>query len=210
MTGFLITLEGGEGGGKSTQGQILCDHLQKHGHKTLFIKNHAATPATAKIREMRLSGDASMWLPEVESLLLFAVWRDLWVRVIKPALDDGTVVVMDRFIDSTFVYQGYVRDIAINTMAPLHQYAIDGALPDITLLFDLPVDVGHARINQRTALDHFETRGQAFHQKVRDSYLKLAADNPQRFIVIDAAQPLAAVSETVIAAVQARLAKKAP
>ena len=190
--GKFITLEGPEGSGKTTQANLLVGRLKKLGHEVLYAREPGGTPTGEAIRQILQYDKAGEPIcPETE-VLLFAASRAQLVRhVIIPALDRGTIVICDRFADSTTAYQGYGRGFSIDQMLAINEFAIDGAVPDLTLLLDLDVSIGFQRIVQRhkassSTWDRIEREEKAFHEKVRNGYLELARRWPERFKVVNA------------------------
>ena len=192
MRGKFITLEGPEGSGKTTQANLLVERLKKLGREAMYVREPGGTPTGEAIRQILQYDKAGEPIcPETE-VLLFAASRAQLVRhVIIPALEKGTIVICDRFADSTTAYQGYGRGFSVEQMLAINQFAIDGAVPDVTLLLDLDVSVGFQRIVQRhktssTTWDRIEREEKAFHEKVRNGYLELARRWPERFRVVNA------------------------
>lgn len=192
MRGKFITLEGPEGSGKTTQASLLVERLKKLGREVLYAREPGGTPTGEAIRQILQYDKAGEPIcPETE-VLLFAASRAQLVRhVIIPALNRGTIVICDRFADSTTAYQGYGRGFPIDQMLAINQFAIDGAVPDVTLLLDVEVTLGFQRIAQRhktssSTWDRIEREEKAFHEKVRNGYLELSQRWPERFRVIDA------------------------
>lgn len=155
---------------------------------------------------MLLQGDVGRWDAAGESLLLNAARRDHVTRLIRPALDAGQWVICDRFTDSTLAYQGYGRGLPLADLLALQRFTLGDFVPDLTLVLDLPVDLGLVRAAQRAgAADRFERLDNAFHQRLRDGFLEIAAAEPSRCVVIDATADVEAVHRAIIAAVSARL-----
>ncbi|MEL6374362.1 MAG: dTMP kinase [Pseudomonadota bacterium] len=200
----FITFEGGEGVGKSTQAQALADRLTRQGYKTLVTREPGGTPFGEAMRSALL---AHADLETLTERLVFAAARHEHVeRVISPALQAGMVVICDRFIDSTRVYQGH--DPADAFARTLEARSIAGHLPDLTLILDLPVDLALARVAARGAMNRFDANAQATHEARRTAFLGLASAEPERCHVLDAAQTSTAVSEAVWALVSALLVAK--
>jgi dTMP kinase len=190
MTGKLISLEGIEGAGKSTMLPFIRAFLEAAGHRVIVTREPGGTALGDRIRDLLLSKDMT---PETETLLMFAARAEHIATVIRPALDDGYTVITDRFTDSSYTYQGGGRGVSKKFIASLEYWVCDGLAPDLTLLFDLPVEVGHARVWGRGVLDRFESEGKAFMQRVRNSYLNRSYWPHDRVRLIDADQPFAAV-----------------
>jgi dTMP kinase len=209
--GRFITFEGGEGGGKSTQVRRLAEHLTAQGRTVVVTREPGGSPGAEAIRELLVTGDPERWSPLTETLLMYAARRDHIERVIEPALARGDWVVCDRFADSTRAYQGAGGGAPAALIAALEVQVLGATRPDLTLILDLPVEAGLARAAGRgeSAETRFEAKGAAFHQRLRDGFLAIAKAEPDRCVVIDAAQPLDAVTQALTAAVDARLTSKA-
>ncbi len=200
MTGKLITIEGGEGAGKSTVIASLRAALQARGHEVVLTREPGGTPAGEAIRALLLD-PAHTLAAETELLLMFAARAQLVRELIRPALARGAFVVSDRFTDASFAYQGGGRGIDMGRIAELERWAA-GIKPDLTFLLDLAVEQGLARARSRGGEpDRIEREHNGFFERVRDAYRARAAAEPQRFRVIDAGQP----AEAVVAAVRAAL-----
>jgi dTMP kinase len=189
--GRFITLEGIDGAGKSTHVAWLAAHLRASGLAVLLTREPGGTPLGERLREIVLH--APMHL-DTEALLVFAARREHLAAVVEPALAAGTWVVSDRFTDATFAYQGGGRGIPFERLAVLEQWVQRGLQPDRTLLFDVPVALGQARLHAATAApDRFEREDVAFFSRVRAAYLARAEAAPERFRVIDSSRPMAEV-----------------
>ena len=194
MNGKFITLEGIEGAGKSTQLAHLCARLTAAGKTVVRTREPGGTSLGEEIRALLLSPQHTGMTADAELLLMFAARAAHLAQVIQPALQAGQWVVCDRFTDATYAYQGGGRGIPVARIAALEEW-VQGALrPDLTLLFDLPVDVGRDRAGARSAPDRFERERDEFFERVRAAYLARAAAAPQRYRVIDASQPLVDVT----------------
>lgn len=193
MSGLFITLEGPEGAGKSTNREYLAERLREQGLDVVLTREPGGTPLAEKIRELLLAPAAEPMASDTELLLVFAARAQHLAEVIRPALQRGAVVLCDRFTDATYAYQGGGRGVAIERIEQLEHFVQDDLRPDLTLIFDLPVEVGLSRAAARGRLDRFEQEGMAFFEGVRSAYLSRARNTPQRYRVLDAAQPLAAV-----------------
>jgi dTMP kinase len=203
--GRLITFEGGEGAGKSTQIDRLAAALSAAGLTVVVSREPGGTVGSEAIRELLLNGPPERWLPLGETLLLLAARLDHVERRIRPALAGGRWVLCDRFADSTRVYQGMAGDVGVELVDRLQYASIGDLAPDLTLILDVPVEIGLARRGV-SAANRFEHKGHAFHQRVRDGFLQLAAAEPGRFWVIDGARSVDAVARDVRLAVEARFA----
>ena len=203
--GRLITFEGGEGVGKSTQIQRLTERLAAVGIDVVTTREPGGTPGAEAIRSLVTEGAADRWSPLTETLLFLAARQDHVERLIEPALEKGAWVLCDRFIDSTRVYQGVAGTLGLDLVDRLHDVIFDRLSPDLTLLLDLPVSAGLARRRAAGGANRFEQKVTDFHQAVRDGFLGLATGEPGRFAVIDAAEPIEAVEAAVIRQVKCRL-----
>jgi len=195
--GFFISLEGGEGAGKSTQHSRIVDWLSTHGKTVVEAREPGGTAVSEQIRQVLLDTRNAGLNPTAELLLLFASRSQLVEEVIRPALADGSVVVCDRFADASYAYQGGGRQLGAQTVAMVESLVLDGLQPDLTLLFDLPVELGMRRVAGRGAADRFEVESILFFERVRTAYLERAAANPARFRIIDASQDLEQVWQQV-------------
>ena len=197
MTGLFITLEGPEGAGKSTNREYLAERLRAEGIEVLLTREPGGTPLAERIREVLLTPGDEVMNADTELLLVFAARAQHLAEVIRPALAKGVVVLCDRFTDSTYAYQGGGRGLSLERIATLETFVQGDLRPDLTLVFDLPVEVGLARASARGRLDRFELEGREFFDAVRSAYLKRAEADPQRYRLIDAAQPLAQVQQSL-------------
>ncbi len=198
MTGRFITLEGGEGVGKSTNLEFIRRHLEAAGKIVLVTREPGGTPLGEQIRGLLLEHRQDGISADSELLLMFAARAQHLAAVIRPALDAGKWVLCDRFTDATYAYQGGGRGIPAQRIEVLENWVQADLRPDLTLLLDAPVTVGMARAQRRQGVaDRFEREESAFFERVRQSYLEQAKRFPARYRVIDAAQPLAAVQDTL-------------
>jgi len=188
--GKFITVEGGEGVGKSTNIDLVCDLIRQSGHAVLQTREPGGTPIAERIRALLLEhGDEA--LPDDAELLLFFAARSLHINnVIRPAIEAGTWVVCDRFTDATRAYQGGGRGLDAARIETLAEWVHGDMQPELTILLDAPAGVGRERAESRGKADRLETEQAAFHDRVRQAYLKQAAAEPERFQVIDASEPL--------------------
>ncbi|MGB8819318.1 MAG: dTMP kinase [Rhizobiaceae bacterium] len=188
MRGLFITFEGGEGAGKSTQIARLSEILRARGHKVLVTREPGGSPGAEAVRHVILSGAAEKFGPETEALLFAAARNDHVEQVIRPAIDSGAIVLCDRFMDSSRVYQGVTGGLDPVFMRELEQVAVNGMVPDLTLIMDIDPELGLARAAMRRAgpADRFEKETVALHRKRRDAFLDIARREPQRCKVIDA------------------------
>nr|WP_301300182.1 dTMP kinase [Pseudomonas chlororaphis] len=194
---MFITLEGPEGAGKSTNREYLAERLRAAGIEVLLTREPGGTPLAERIREVLLTPGDEVMNPDTELLLVFAARAQHLAEVIRPALARGAVVLCDRFTDSTYAYQGGGRGLSVERIATLEQFVQGKLRPDLTLVFDLPVEVGLARASARGRLDRFEQEGRVFFDAVRQAYLKRAAADPARYLLVDAAQPLSQVQQAL-------------
>ncbi|MDE2257156.1 MAG: dTMP kinase [Xanthomonadaceae bacterium] len=199
--GKFITLEGGEGAGKSTVLAAVRDLLAARGLDALVTREPGGTPAGEEIREVLLDTTHHSLCAEAELLLMFAARAQLVRERVRPALATGRWVLSDRFTDASFAYQGGGRGQPVERIAELERWAADGLKPDLTLLLDLPVVEGLKRANGRGSTDRIEMENADFFERVRAAYRVRAASEPARFRVIDASRPLAAVLADVRRAV---------
>ena len=197
MSGLFITLEGPEGAGKSTNLNYLAARLREQGLEVVLTREPGGTELAEKIRELLLAPSDELMAADTELLLVFAARAQHLAQVIRPALARGAVVLCDRFTDATYAYQGGGRGLSVARIAELEQFVQGDLRPDLTLVFDLPVEVGLARAAARGRLDRFEQEGQAFFEAVRQAYLQRAQAEPQRYNLLDAAQSLEAVQRAI-------------
>jgi dTMP kinase len=203
MLGKFITLEGPEGSGKSTQAKMIIRRLAELGIEAISTREPGGTALGEEIRNILQHNQAGEAPCERAELLLFEASRNQLVeKVIRPNLEKGIWVICDRFMDSTTAYQGYGRGLPVQAVKAIHYFTVDGVVPDLTLLLDIEVSTGFERIAQRylalgESADRFEQEERSFHEKVRAGYLKLAAEEPERFRVINAAQEPEAVASDV-------------
>jgi dTMP kinase len=206
--GRFITFEGGEGSGKSTQIKALAQRLALVKLRTIVTREPGGSPGAEIIRHVVLSGMGKLLGPDAETLL-FAAARDDHVRtVIQPALNQGTWVLCDRFSDSTRAYQGMLGQVSPTVLNAMQRVTIGDLKPDLTVILDVPVEVGLQRAAARRgtgAPDRFEAEDIKFHQQLRDAYRQIAADEPQRCVLIDANADAATVAASVWAALRDRL-----
>ncbi|MGC7840817.1 dTMP kinase [Pseudomonas wayambapalatensis] len=197
MSGLFITLEGPEGAGKSTNREYLAARLREQGVDVVMTREPGGTPLAERIRELLLAPSDEAMAADTELLLMFAARAQHLAEVIRPALARGAVVLCDRFTDATYAYQGGGRGLPVERIAVLEDFVQGELRPDLTLVFDLPVEVGLARAAARGRLDRFEQEGQAFFEAVRQAYLQRAAQAPQRYSLLDAGQSLEAVQRAI-------------
>ena len=210
MSGHFITFEGGEGAGKSTQINRLAIVLRKQGHDVLVTREPGGSPGAEAVRHVVLSGAAQPFGTDLEAILFAAARSDNVEQIIKPALADGKVVLCDRFMDSSRVYQGVSGGVDQDLLMSMERAVTEGARPGLTLIFDLPPEEGLKRAAEVWAgdgPDRYEKDDLALQETRRQGFLDIAAAEPDRCVVIDASQDLAAVSAAVDEAVHAYLEK---
>jgi len=208
MNGVFLTLEGPEGSGKSSHTAALAAALRAQGREVVCVREPGGTAVGEAVRAIlqhNAAGEAPC--PETETLLYAASRAQLVRCAIRPALQRGCCVIADRFLDSSMAYQGYGRGFGVDRVLAANELAVDGAMPDLTLLLDVPADVGLARIRRRNrergaAPDRMEREDAAFHGRVRQGYLELARRWPERIRVIDSTPPFDAVCAAIRAAVE--------
>jgi dTMP kinase len=204
--GKFITFEGGEGGGKSTQLKALAARLDGLGVPVRATREPGGSPGAESIRNLILQGDAERWSPVSETLLMYAARRDHIERTIRPGLDAGDWVICDRFADSTRAYQGAAGGTDPALIKALEFHVLSDVKPDLTLIIDLPVSVGLARAFGRGGAEtRFESKGEAFHERLRQAFLEIAFAEPERCAVIDGTGTLEEVEAAIWETVQARL-----
>ena len=203
--GKLITLEGIEGAGKSTQMGVVRGCLEERGIRAITTREPGGSPIGEHIRALLLDPQSKEMATDTELLLMFAARAEHIAQKIRPALQQGSWVLCDRFTDATYAYQGYGRGIDPARIATLESWVQGDRRPDLTLLMDLPVETGLQRAGKRSTPDRFESQALVFFERVRAGYLSLAAAEPDRFRVIDASQTLAQVSAEVVSVVDAFL-----
>ena len=204
--GRFITLEGGEGAGKSTQALRLLERLGQIPVKAVGTREPGGSAGAEAIRALLVTGAVDRWSATAETLLLYAARADHLERTIRPALAEGAWVVCDRFADSTRAYQGAAGGASESLIGGLEAAVVDQDRPDLTLIFDLPPQVGLERAQSRGGAEaRFESKGLTFHQRLRDGFLAIASAEPDRCVVIDAQADVEAVAEAAWAAVKARL-----
>lgn len=198
--GKFITLEGMDGAGKSTHIPAILNMLMAQGGEVVSTREPGGTPLGEKLRELLLHESMH---PETETLLMFAARREHLAEVILPALARGAYVVSDRFTDATYAYQSGAKGVAAEKILSLEAWVQSGLQPDLTLLFDVPVEVSVARLASARSPDKFEREDAAFFERLRQAYLKRAQDNSTRFRIIDSHQPLEQVEAEVRRVIEA-------
>ena len=206
MTGKFITLEGGEGAGKSTQLKLLAQAFAVAGIPTITTREPGGSAGGEAIRGLVVTGAADKWHPVTESLLFMAARYDHLATRINPALAKGEWVLCDRFYDSTYIYQGIGKHVGGVWLDQVYRQLFANTAPDLTLLLDLPPTIGLARADKRgnVAESRFEQMALDFHETLRAGFLKLAADHPGRIQTVDATQDAQAVHAMIVATINAR------
>lgn len=208
MSGLFVTFEGGEGVGKSTQIRLLAERLRKLGYEVIVTREPGGSVGAEAVRHVILSGAAEEFGVRMEAILFAAARNDHVEEVIKPALQAGTIVLCDRFMDSSRVYQGITGNLEPGFVKTLERIAIDGAVPDCTIILDMPAEKGLERARKRaggdagTEPDRFEKEEISTHEKRREAFLDIASSDPLRCRVVDATQPAEEVSEAIFTAVE--------
>lgn len=212
MQGLFITFEGGEGAGKSTQIARLSEYLRSDGEDVLVTREPGGTPGAEAARHVILSGAAESLGPAMEAILFAAARNDHVEQLIRPALQSGRTVLCDRYIDSSRVYQGVTGNLDPQLMRAIERTAINGLMPDLTIILDLPAEIGLQRANARRGTDvadRFEKETVELHIKRREAYLAIANAEPNRCKVVAADRPVDVISAEIIAYVdQVRTANK--
>ncbi len=208
MRGKFITFEGGEGSGKSTQASMLAQRLKSMGVGVRQTREPGGSPGAEIIRHVLLSGAAKPLGPDAEAMLFAAAREDHLTNTIRPALERGQWVICDRFADSTRIYQGVLGRVDARLIKSLERITVGDTKPDLTFILDLPAEQGLARASARrgnTKADRFEAETIAFHEKLRDAYRELAANEPERCFLIDADESRHVVAEKIWNIVNMRL-----
>lgn len=214
MAGLFITFEGGEGAGKTTQINRLAETLTKEGHRVVTTREPGGTPEAEKIRDLLVQRDGGKWSPLSETLMFLAA-RSLHIeRVIAPAIANGAIVICDRFVDSTIAYQGYGHGLDIKTIESLNDIILEDLKPDLTFILDVDVKEGLARSGRRLIAealqikqkeDRFEQMALEFHERLRQGFLDIAKNNPQRCKLINAALTTDDVAQEILTQTRERL-----
>ncbi|WP_376707683.1 dTMP kinase [Nocardioides alcanivorans] len=203
-TGLFVCFEGGEGGGKSTQAELLRSWLESEGHPTLLTRQPGGTRVGQRVREIVLSPETGDLAHRTEALLYAADKAEHVETVLLPALSRGEVVITDRYVDSAIAYQGSGRDLDPAEVTAVNRWATAGLRPHLTVVLDLPPERGLGRFEER---DRIEAEGAEFHQRVRQAFLDLAAADPDHYLVLDASGSRDALAATIRDAVRPRLSQ---
>jgi dTMP kinase len=203
---LFISLEGPDGGGKSTQARLLVDYLKGRGLDVLLTREPGGTAIGDQVRRTLMDLGNTGMDPRTEILLFSASRAQIVHQVIRPRLEAGGVVVCDRFYDSTLAYQGYGHGLDLGALRAITEFATGGLRPDLTLLLDLPAEAGLERRKSAGQWNRLDAYDLAFHQRVRQGYFELAKAEPARWVKLDASQPVGQVQAAIRQAVDARLA----
>lgn len=209
IRGKFLTLEGGEGAGKSTQAALIVERLRARGLEVIATREPGGSDGAESLRALLVQGEVGRWSATSEALLMYAARCDHLERLIRPSLVRGAWVVCDRFSDSSRAYQGAGGNAPEPLLDALDAYVVGADRPDLTLLFDVPVEIGLERARARGGDARFESKGLAFHERLRARYLQIVADNPERCVRIDAAAASEQVAERAWRAVEQRLLSSA-
>jgi len=194
---LLISFEGIDGSGKSTQCKMLYHELLDRGYGVHLYREPGGTSISEKIRDILLDRENVAMSPITEMLLYFSSRNQLITEKVLPALKRGEIVLLDRFVDSTIAYQGYGRDLSLESIGKVAEVAIGELTPDLTILVDTPLDTAENRMDKRE-LDRLEAENAEFKQRTRNGYLQLVQDDPQRFLLLDGREPIEELKHTVI------------
>jgi len=200
QAGRFVVLDGPEGAGKTTQVGRLVRRLRKAGRQATSVRDPGSTPVSERIREILLDASLPDMDARTEVFLYMASRAEMVARIVRPALEVGLVVVSDRFVSSTVAYQGYAGGLDPGPIWDLGRLACGDLTPDLTVILDVPVQAGFGRLRGRR--DRIEAKDPAYHEKVRQGFLAMAAERPEAFVVIDAARPADVVAEDVWEVVQ--------
>ena len=207
--GLLVTFEGGEGSGKSTQIERLAAFLRDEGHEVTTAREPGTTQVGEAVRELLLRTAREDLSAESELALFLAARAELVAEVVRPAVEAGHVVLLDRYGDSSVAYQGYGRGLDPDRVKVLNAFFTRGMSPDLTVLIDVPVEASAERSRQRPA-DRIERAGYSFHERVRGGYREMALNEPERFVVLDGTEPIDTVQSAIRGAVLGALAERIP
>lgn len=207
MAGIFITLEGGDGSGKSTQSRLLAEWCEQQGREVVFSREPGGTPLGEQLREIVLHSTGYM-TPRTEALLYAADRAQNIATVVRPALERSAVVIQDRYIDSSVAYQGAGRVLGATEVRDLSMWATESLVPDLTVVLDLDPATGRTRLDEsRTRFDRLEAEKLEFHQLVRAAYLDMAAAEPSRFLVLDATLPPTELNAAIVARIDSLMGR---
>jgi dTMP kinase len=206
---MFISFEGLDGSGKTTQATLLADKLRAQNHVVQFFREPGGTEISERIREILLD-KKHLGMSQITELFLFSAARaQLVSQVIKPALLDSTIVICDRYVDSTTAYQGYGRGLRLGAVKTINTVATYGLLPEVTFLIDVPIDeIIERRHKSGIAIDRMESGGREFYEKVRQGYLELAKEEPKRVLLFDGSRPIDVVQDDIWKEISARLPRR--
>ncbi len=207
-SGLLVTFEGGEGSGKSTQVDLLARWLEDEGHEVAVAREPGTTAVGEAMRRFLLDDAPDEMAPEAELALYLAARSELTAEVIAPALAAGRVVLVDRYGDSSVAYQGYGRELGPDLVREANRWATRGLVPDVTFLIDVPVEAGGQRRDRPP--DRLERADAAFHERVHDGYRRMAREEPERFCMVDGTQDIASIQAAIRNRLGALLAERVP
>ena len=193
--GLFITFEGCEGSGKTTVSKYLYNRLKEEGYDVIYSREPGGVDIAEQIRSVILNVRNTAMDPRTEALLYAASRRQHLAEIVLPALKAGKIVLCDRFVDSSLVYQGYARGIGIDKVWELNQFAIDDCMPDMTLYYDVDVETGLSRVRSRGEMNRLDSENVEFHKSVRKAYQMIAEKYPERIVTIDSNRPLREVEE---------------
>ena len=193
--GLFITFEGCEGSGKTTVSKYLYNRLKEEGYDVIYSREPGGVDIAEQIRSVILNVRNTAMDPRTEALLYAASRRQHLAEIVLPALKAGKIVLCDRFVDSSLVYQGYARGIGIDKVWELNQFAIDDCMPDLTLYYDVDVETGLSRVRSRGEMNRLDSENVEFHRSVRKAYQMIAEKYPERIVTIDSNRPLREVEE---------------
>lgn len=202
--GPFITFEGGDGTGKSTHIARLAEHLRAVGHEVVVTREPGGSPGAEAIRELLVSGAAERWSALAEALLVFAARADHLEKVINPARARGAVVLCDRFADSTMAYQGVAGGLGEEKVRALRDLVVGEDGPDLTIVLDAPAASGLERAQARGGENRFEAKGEDYQAQVREAFLRIAAGEPRRCVIVDSSDPIDDVAERIRTIVEER------
>jgi dTMP kinase len=208
---LFVTFEGGEGAGKSTQIRILADRLRAAGHEVVVTREPGGSPGAEAVRHVVLSGAAEPFGPEMEAVLFAAARADHIDRTIRPALERGAIVLSDRFVDSSRVYQGVTGGIDRGFMESLERTTVEDMMPDLTLILDIDPEEGLRRASERrggSQADRFEKEALSLHRRRRKAFLEIAKAEPKRCKVIDASRPTGKIAAEIAGTIEDAIERK--